>query len=59
MYWDSGQYNDINYQVPDTTNIGDAYIVFSVDLQGNDQGVANTSYAHMPISGSVRLRNKQ
>ena len=40
----------------DTTNIGDAYIVFSVDLQGNDQGVANTSYAHMPISGSRKVR---
>ena len=56
VYWDSGQFNNKNYEVPDTSNIGATYIPFSVDLQGDDQGVSNTSYAHTPISSSRKVR---
>ncbi len=59
VYWDSVG----NYQVPPNSNMGEAYYPFAVDLQGDNgaigspgAGVANTSYAHMPISGSRKVR---
>ncbi len=58
-YWDSGQNNVNTYVVPSHSNVGAAYIVFSVDLLGDNgqlQGVANTSYAHTPIANLRKVR---
>ncbi|MEE8458848.1 MAG: type II secretion system protein [Phycisphaerales bacterium] len=59
VYWDSVD----DYQVPQTSNMGDSYFPFSVDLQGDNgdigtpgNGVCNTSYGHLPISGSRKIR---
>lgn len=59
VYWDSIG----DYEVPPNSNMLDAYHPFAVDLQGDDgditspgAGVSNTSYAHMPINGSRKVR---
>ena len=59
VYWDSVD----DYAVPPNSNVGEAYYPFAVDLQGDNgdigtpgAGVSNTSYGHMPITSSRKIR---
>ncbi len=60
VYWDS---MPPDYQVPQNSNMLQSYFPFAVDLQGDNgeigtpgNGLSNTSYAHMPISGARKIR---